>query len=730
MANRETSGVNIEPGIVARVAAGIRYAITGEKPIWFGPLDPMQPVVPAQEQASVVGRQLDYMPGYNLRTRPRSEETTSYQQMRALADGYDLLRLVIETRKDQIAGMTFTVRPKDEKEKPDARCKKIQDFFAMPDGENSWADWSRQIIEEMLVIDAACIYPRKTLGGSLFSLDLMDGSLIKRVIDAHGRTPLPPEPAYQQILKGLPAVDYARDELIYRPRNKRVWKIYGYSPVEQIIMTVNIALRRQVSQLQFYTEGSTPDLMLSVPKEWQPDQIKQFQTWWNGMLSGNTAERRNTQFVPDGVKVVNTKEGLLKDEYDEWLARIICYAFGVEATPFVKQQNRSTSETVREQALSEGKAPVVSWLKNLIDSIIAKELNAPDLHAAWDDEESVSPLEKAQVDQIYLQEGVLHPDEVRSDLGMDPLTDERKAEINPPPPEPLNNDDPNAPLTTNNKPASAKEAFAKGKKFVAPEDKPHVVKSIAALKPVIERFFAAQAINIAQQIGDAAGLSKADEPQIGETRRTLNTDSILAGLNLDEWADDLPDEMSPYLAVVAVDSGEQAMTALDIDDKKLMSLLRERATDWAKDRAAELVGMKYNADGELVENPNAVWRIDDATRDMIRDTTTQALDEGWTTTDLADALQDSYAFSDARAETIARTELARADIEGNTIGWKASGLVSGKQWLAAPDCCDDCQDYDGDIAALDDSFEDGADVPLHPNCRCAILPVLNDETED
>jgi PAS domain-containing protein len=94
------------------------------------------------------------------------------------------------------------------------------------------------------------------------------------VLDVTGRTPLPPDPAYQQILKGIPAVDYTADDLVYMVRNPRVWKIYGYSPVEQVITTVNIALRRQVSQLAFYTEGNVPEALGQVPDTWTPKQIR------------------------------------------------------------------------------------------------------------------------------------------------------------------------------------------------------------------------------------------------------------------------------------------------------------------------------------------------------------------------------------------------------------------------------------------------------------------------
>ena len=94
------------------------------------------------------------------------------------------------------------------------------------------------LLEDMLVIDAATLYPRYTRGGSLYSLDIIDGATIKPLIGEDGRSPEPPDPAYQQILHGVSAADFSADELLYLPRNVRAHRLYGMSPVEQIALTV------------------------------------------------------------------------------------------------------------------------------------------------------------------------------------------------------------------------------------------------------------------------------------------------------------------------------------------------------------------------------------------------------------------------------------------------------------------------------------------------------------
>lgn len=430
----ESSGTPKKTSLVDRIAAATRYIIRGNEEAWFGPQQPLAPVADAPTDQTK-GRQLDYRVGLNLDQKPKTYEGTqgvSYDDLRALADNYDIARLCIETRKDQLAAQDWDFQFKDPAEQKakgatDKRLEELRAFFHSPDKEHDWETWLRMLVEDLLVIDAPTLYPRLTMGGQLYSLDPMDGATIKRVIDGYGRTPVAPDPAYQQILKGMPAVDYTRDELIYKPRNLRTWKLYGFSPIEQIIVTVNIALRRQAYQLQYFTEGNVPDSLFAVPDSWTPDQIKQFQDWWDSVTQA--ASKRKARFVPGGVNVIDTKASAIGtgDEImNEWLARVVCYCFNVSPTQLTKTNNRTTSETQKHMVDEDGLAPLKQWVTSLINTIIVKYFGYTDLQFIFVDKDEVEPLTKAQIDQIYLQAQVLEPDEVRADLGLDPLTDEQR----------------------------------------------------------------------------------------------------------------------------------------------------------------------------------------------------------------------------------------------------------------------------------------------------------------
>jgi hypothetical protein len=139
------------------------------------------------------------------------------------------------------------------------------------------------------------------------------------------------------------------------------------------------------------------------------------------MLEGNTAERRHAKFIPGGLTFQQTRETMLTDQFDEWLARVVCYAFSVPPLPFIQQQNRATAESAKEAALSEGLAPLMNWIKDIVDLLIERFWNEPDLEFCWGDHKEVDPASMALINSTYVRMGIKSIDEARAELGLDPL---------------------------------------------------------------------------------------------------------------------------------------------------------------------------------------------------------------------------------------------------------------------------------------------------------------------
>ena len=698
MAAKGGAEKNIEPGLIARAVAGIRYAFTGQAD-WFGPGVPQTPTAPE----AIEGRQYQFPISTNTVISTKIEGV-NFHTLRHFADACDIVRLLIETRKDQVCGFTWTVKKVDsDKAKkpskdaaPDPRIAEVTAFLKKPDKDHSFSEWLRLLLEDMFVIDAPTLYIQRTRGKSVYAFRPIDGGTIKRIIDTHGWTPAPPLPAYQQILQGTVALSYDRDEMIYKPRNPRTNRLYGYGPVEQTIVTAKLLLSRQASNLEYYDNGNLPEGFLTGADDWTPQQLMEYQSILDAMLSGNLAERRKVRAIPAKSTYTAAKEPALKSDFDEWLTRIACFAFNYPPTPFIKQMNRSTSDNAKEAADEEGVQPITRWVKELMDEIIQERMGYADLEFIFEDKEAQDPLERAQIDQIYVNSGVLTKDEVRADLGLDPLPEPQEA-------------DPTMPITeetVGGKPETqAQQTQPKDRvKKSAPDP-----KKAASEKGVAEQVGAALELS-ADEVAAAAG------PAIEAGAKVEEVVGLVEQMPLEGLAQ-ASELLGKAIEANALQGGEDGLLQLNISGGLGMTeQVNQSATAWAERRAADLI-TSDGAGGELV----------DATRNLIRSTIEQAVNEGWSTQKLAKALREHYAFSPARAAVIARTELAMAESQGNLQAYIASGVVQKKTWILDPDPCPVCiaNAAQGAIPLLQ-AFQGGVmTAPQHPNCRCAIAPVID-----
>lgn len=268
--------------------------------------------------------------------------------------------------------------------------------------------------------------------------------------------------------------------------------------------------------------------------------------------------------------------------------------------------------------------------------------------------------------------------------------------------------------------------IAKGHAFAIDRERPRVKKKELVFRKKLKAFFRRQAAKIANKFRHLQPVMKAeDAPPVDPATAEV----ILSQILLSDWAD-VAEMAEPYIAAVAIDASVIAAEKLGLFDQAVLDSMRTEVKAWAEQRAAELVGMKVVA-GVLVPNPNAEWAITDSTRNMIAAEVRSALAQGLSAQDLADRIESSAAFSEERAIMVARTEIVMADNAGTYESYRAAG-VPGKRWLTAQDdrVSDECLESEAaGVIKFDEGFPpDGNDMPPnHPNCRCVVVPVFEDE---
>jgi hypothetical protein len=204
----------------------------------FPPGEPIRPaagIVPADGAP----RDFEYQVGYNIGQRPRATEQTSFEALRNLAALYDGVQLCERVYFDLIGRLELKVQPREEllQEGEDAKAPRwrnpaaIEGFLECPDRVQDLRSWLVAFTRDILEIDAIGVYRRRTRNGSLYGLELVAGDTLKPLIEEHGRTPLPPDPAYQQFVYGVPGgVVFARRAGLPQrdgAHRKRLWPLVG-----------------------------------------------------------------------------------------------------------------------------------------------------------------------------------------------------------------------------------------------------------------------------------------------------------------------------------------------------------------------------------------------------------------------------------------------------------------------------------------------------------------------
>jgi len=717
----------------------------------FSPGLPLQPMDGQQPT-----RAFDFNVGINTVITPRSGwgDIHSFASLRAYAN-VEPVRLAIETCKDQVERLDWKIKAVDGKRgqgADDARIKALTKFFRKPDGTTHFATWLREAMEDLLVIDAPSFEKRRDRGGKLIGLDVVPGDTFKLLVDETGRRPKAPLPAYQQIIKGVVWNNLTTDDLIYAPRNPRPNHLYGFSPVEQIIVTINTVMRRQGVQLAYFTDNNTPAGIINVPAGWSADAIKSMQDVWDARMEGEQNYKNKVQWVPDGAKYQAFKDSPIKDEFDEWLYRIVCFTFSLPPTAFIKQMNRATAAQGSDTGKEEGIESRKTWWKRLADDIIQEEFGYTDLEWGWSEDVEVDALKQAQVDDLNLKNGSTFINEVRDSRGLDvveggevpliylatgvvPLAKAIEDALNPPEPPPVmmmhpgmaQGGEPPEATQGAKKPANGEEGAQGGKAphppkvsppndanklakaAIADMDRPLVRRAIAKVTRKTAAVLKAVGDDVAGQVEDKlAQFGKAaDDSTIGPTLAQHIADQVvLDALNGLDISDDLAD--------VGSDAGQLAVSKLGVESNdQLVNQIDQTAVDYARRRAAELVS---------VQGPDNIVQ---STRNMIRDVIAKGLEDNIGSRSIADNIQAATAFSPERAAVIAAHEIKTANTQGTLSAGRAvaaqTDLVLTKAWLISNlGCCDICQDNaDAGYIPIDDEFPSGDDgTPGHPNCRC------------
>lgn len=392
----------------------------------FGPLNPLNPsgLDPARPDTGRPGPRLTEYP---VATNINFGRPLPWRILREAADNVDILRRCIEVRKADMRSLDWAWVVSDEavaeayrnnpargksdlaadlREQWMPEIRRLTEFW-----ENPWPSegldfgaWVNQVMEDRLVLDAVTLYPQTTYGGDLIAFEIIDSEFIKVLRDFRGARPVAPFPAFQQILYGFPRGEwqattetdadgnivinggFLADQMYYHKENSRSGHVYGYSPVEQALISARLYLKRQGWMLSEYDDGVLPSMIIesSETLSLTPKERRAYETDLNDELTGQTRARHRAKFMFPGTKTTLLPDVAerYKPEYDLFLIKLLASHLGVSATKLGFSETKGLGGSGMHEAQSQaaqdlGVQPDIKMMSGLVMSLSTKWLRAP-----------------------------------------------------------------------------------------------------------------------------------------------------------------------------------------------------------------------------------------------------------------------------------------------------------------------------------------------------------------
>ena len=379
------------------------------------PFSPGEPIGP-YDGFSRTPRSHDYITSVNTTTRPRMHERVSFDTLKALMGSYDVAQVCVRHRIASLRSLDFKLVSAEGYEGDiSADVAEGMRVLKRPDRKTLFKPWLAKYLRGILSYDAGTLYKMRNRAGRAVGLKVIDGTLIAPLQDYWGDRPDAPAPAFVQYVQGLPWNWLTAADLIYEPYDPQDDSVYGRAPLEDILLSANTDLRFQLYFLQRFTEGNLPAAFADAPESWTPDQIEQFQEYWDGFMAGDQSRKHQIRWLPPGSKIAWSNEKDFDDHFSLFLMRKTCAAFSIVPSDlgFTESVNRSSGESQADVQHRVGDLPMAHHIQDILTEFLQDDLQLP-LKFAFDlGEEQDDRAEQATADDKYMKMGVVGPSEIR-----------------------------------------------------------------------------------------------------------------------------------------------------------------------------------------------------------------------------------------------------------------------------------------------------------------------------
>lgn len=540
---------------------------------------------------------------------------------------------------------------------------------------------------------------------------------------------------------------FAPEDIIYDSQPNPLDDFSGMSALFAANTRVETELNAVTYQRNFFKNSARPDFILKTTNRVTNQQKEDIRDSWEKRHKGALASGRGA-FLEGGLEYQQISISQREMDYIESLKMTrddILTAFGVPKpiVAITDDVNLANAQTAMQIFISETIVPEIKRLtEKLNEDLITPEFGDV-FYIDFVDPTPENIKEKAEVQQIQIQSGVLLINEARETWGLDPVKGGDTLY------QPISN----IPVGGKTTPS---EKTIKGSPLSIFKGRPGALKFLEVREEVMK--------HIEKEASKKVGIATRSVENKIERKEVKKI--VPAEIRL-EWADtvnkSIDSKSKNYEKSIlnyADDQKSRVINALK-SDKSLNSKALKGLFDVAKENKlfAEIsipfiTEFVVSAGKEALQTitpqndfdvTEAIQKyikerakiiskqINDTTLDKLSSTLAEGIDSGEGIADLTKRVEDVYSeYPTYRAETIARTETTAANNKGFTEGYRQSGVANAKEWIATNDSRtrDSHAHADGEVVKLDDSFSNGLDYPGDPsadpgetiNCRCVLAP--------
>lgn len=552
--------------------------------------------------------------------------------------------------------------------------------------------------------------------------------------------------------------NYRPDEIIHIKVPNPANPYRGKSAVEALAMTIDTDNFAQESLKNLFKNGMIGDFFLSTEKRATPEQIKNLAAQFKAAYTGV----KNFWKVPilyGGIKpekLMSTGREMQLIELEEWFRNKIMTAFkNTRASIGLDDEvNRSTAEASLANWKRSVIAPKMGRIVNALNEYLVPRYGENLLLGFKDPVPEDREGEIKEATELFKNK-IITKNEARQIVGYEEVEggDEFEVALNPLAQnfeqnlrkipslkyvnfqpvfrkagvyqqakdyrEAYNKLRPIAAkiIKNRNKKAKEPEQSREHAKFTNEQVWEYWQKQINIVED-IERVFQNSAEQFSKQIVEA-GLNNITENKIEVDKQALLDLAI--------------SKFTPDLNEVMVISGQLANNLIGIDEPYIPT--KEVNTREALREQILLFA------GSMI----------DTDIDLMTGILNEGLVEGLSIAQIRRDIQEKFeGFDKTQAERITRTEVLKASNLGTQDAFEQSEVVVAKQWLTAMDdrVDGDCEELNGAIVDLEGDYDDtiksllgeekAATIlnynsvdypPLHPNCRCTLLPIIEGQED-